>query len=391
MIGLSLFLASTLVPSNTGKAIGTLVAGLVLTWELWRSGKWVWHPLDVPVIGLLTAAAVSTATAHFVGLAGDPRFDPFARIASFYPSSTRADGFVVWLCYGLAVLVAQRLHEWDAHKFNYLALIATPIIISIALFQSIGIELTHYVGNGGLPIQTRVYGTLGNPILYGLWSVLVLAPVTALTTGPYPGIHAPAVIVGLAATWSRAAWIGAAAALAILRPSWRVLAILALTFVLSVVLLNLRHHDEGHITDQTSVTGRAQIWTATAHLIEARPWFGYGTGTMALRLPLPEAPRDLVVDNPHNELLYVAYSFGLVGLFFYLCLWGTAIGLPNTPRPLVAALVGYFVAVQFAWSHIGVANWLFVMLGLTVPLSGWEPGRWNWVRDVRRTIRGRVS
>lgn len=209
----------------------------------------------------------------------------------------------------------------------------------------------------------------------GRWAVLVGA--SALAT------IALLIYAGLIASWSRGAWMGAAAALAVLVLAYGRRA--ALAGGLIVVALVLLAGGRGgalvtalvdrltasesyvaftdprtvEITDANFATvQRLAQWQAAWGMFSDHPWLGVGIGNYAAAYPAYTLPRwYLALGHAHNYYLNAAAETGLVGLVAYLLL-GAAAFLwavrwirrgAGWPRALAIGVLG-------ALTHLGVHN-----------------------------------
>lgn len=79
----------------------------------------------------------------------------------------------------------------------------------------------------------------------------------------------------------------------------------------------------------TSVGIRLYMWQKSVELISERPIFGFGTGSYSKEVSNrhSKAIEDAFVNisQPHNSYLYAAVSFGIVGLFSLLWLFGAVL------------------------------------------------------------------
>ncbi len=213
-------------------------------------------------------------------------------------------------------------------------------------------------------------------------------------------------LAGLVMSWSRGAWIGAAAALVlvfIVQSRRALLLAVAGTLLLAVVVLlnslNLipeavaaRFSGLGdYITifdvrgvkvddSNFAVVERMAHWQAAAEMFSDHPWLGVGIGNYAVVYPAYALPRwSDPLGHAHNYYLNVAAETGVVGLAAYLLLWVAAFwqawravrGSPLT-RGLAAGLLGMIVALSL---HNGFDNLfvhgMHVLVGIGLGLTAW--------------------
>ncbi len=156
---------------------------------------------------------------------------------------------------------------------------------------------------------------------------------------------------GVLASWSRGAWLGAAAGVLIVLVvrSRRAAVVSALGVLLLISLLLLgafsptllpqpvvaRLSDlpayfgltdvlAQPVTDENfSVVERLAHWVAAQRMWEISPWLGIGAGNYATVYPAVRLPRwEDALGHAHNIYLNVLGETGLVGLAAYLALWG---------------------------------------------------------------------
>lgn len=407
----------------TMAAAAAQVAGFYL---LARTGALRRSPLDAPALAFLAVAVAATL------LSVD-------RQVSFYPSPLRGDGLLVYIAYVLAGLGAARLSFQQRKALLWGMLGSGSVVALVALGQYYGTDQLPWMGFQLVPPQAafaegtsvfafepigpggRSLGTLGQSMFLGALTVLLLpVAVASAVTGSRRGARlfsaASAVLLcgGLVASQSRTAWIAAVASgafLVVLLPKgrivWARLAALAVVLAAVTVVMGATRPQTGLARRAISVVGEVQhadrslgqrlyMWTQTLQLIRQRPTLGWGFSTLLSRFPgygTPEYRRRFgeevveLIDNPHNEFLSVAFSTGLVGLTAYLWVWAAAVSgairgwrgrreAGNLSGAVLAALLAYFIWMQTAWSHIGVANLLWVILGVAAasPAGGDIPG-----------------
>ena len=204
-----------------------------------------------------------------------------------------------------------------------------------------------YAGYLGLtlPLATGLLGTLLLPKqnrVTGLWLL-------------WAGVCGALMFIALVMSWSRGAWLGFAAAtatmsLAIVFQSGRravlraVVVVVLISVVLAVALslvppilvqrlanfapflgsVDVRGLE---ITDANfAVLERMAHWQAALNMWTDHPWLGVGIGNYEVAYPsyaLPLWP--LALGHAHNYYLNIAAETGILGLAFYLFLWGAAL------------------------------------------------------------------
>ncbi len=215
--------------------------------------------------------------------------------------------------------------------------------------------------------------------------------------------------LGLLASWSRGAWLGAVVGvLVVLVVRSRRAAILSAIGALAVASLALlgafsptaipqpiseRLADlpayfgwadvlSQPVTDENfSVVERIAHWTAAQRMWERSPWFGVGAGNYAAVYPEVRLPRwEDPLGHAHNIYLNVLGETGLAGLAAFIVLWGAVVvwtwqrvrsSDQSNPdqRWLAAVAVGVLGLVAHLSTHNLVDN-LFVR-GIVVYIGLW--------------------
>ena len=157
----------------------------------------------------------------------------------------------------------------------------------------------------------------------------------------------------------------------------------------------------GLLGRDSSLTGRTQLWGLVWHMIQERPWFGYGYGGFWLGFDGPSAPVWLATGwNPpsaHNGLLDLLLDLGFVGLLILvpivITVFHHAIALARRGRVLDTAfplifLVFYLVSnttESFLVAYNTLSWVLFVTI--TLQLSLWWEAERRSRPQVTRCIR----
>ena len=227
----------------------------------------------------------------------------------------------------------------------------------------------------------RAFGTLGNPNWVGGFLAVTLPLALARRDAASASgdrrarwgssLMAGAIVTGLVLTFSRGAWVAAAAGVALLALlrrdlAWRrVAATCAAAAALAGSIAWLRFGGDevgAALGRRGSVEGRARMWAVSASMIAARPFTGWGPGRFAaayppfqrdyLRARGESAVTDLT-DHPHNEYLHLAAEAGVPALLAFLGVLGLALwkgmaasvprGTGSAAAPAAAALVALAV------------------------------------------------
>jgi O-antigen ligase len=289
----------------------------------------------------------------------------------------------------------------DAPGLARSLLASAYVVCLIAITQELGGLVPGSTACGAV----RPYATFGNAVALGAFLAMI-APYAIsefIAAGTWPSRLLASnliVAIGLALVFSftRSAWIGAAAGCAIvliarrrelMASRARLVGLLAFAGVAAVVatmpiasgwslgrctaarVVSIAHPTLG------SAAVRPHIWMDTVQLIASRPITGYGPDTFALVFPRFQSqdwiPGELI-DKAHSDLLQVGATQGVLGIAAYLWLmvafvrhfwrgrrttlaWGT-----------FAGVVGYQLAMQanFSWVPSALPFWLFLAAAVTI-------------------------
>ncbi|MGE3920453.1 MAG: O-antigen ligase family protein [Gammaproteobacteria bacterium] len=136
-------------------------------------------------------------------------------------------------------------------------------------------------------------------------------------------------------------------------------------------IIKLAHeHTAAYITHKelkmpTSEGERLTFWKNSIRLFEKHPMFGTGTGSFEIEYS-KIAGNSLKTDNPHNQYLYFAVQFGILGViiliawFFYLLYISRYI--PNNLRYIIQGVIISFIIGCFfnSWLKDAVPGQLFM-------------------------------
>ncbi len=402
--------AVPLLPPIEWKVRATIIAAVVAGiggMLHWSDGSLKQSPLDWPVLGFLAVALAATAAAQ----------EP---LVSLYPSRLRGEGLLVTAAVLVLGLAAARLSSTHASSVLTAALLGGSLVGAIAIAQYFSVDVLSRLGftavsfGGQLggqsaalpfepePLLRRAYGTLGQPMFLG-GVMAMLLPIGVMFTmrareRTWWAFGGMTILVygGLVASQTRAAWL--AALIGMLLVTWTlprshgrraVLLLIAAVIVTGIMTAAIPEAGIGQRAATTfdagdqSLLQRVYIWKHTVRLIAERPLLGWGFSSLVGNFPDYGSTEYLalfgratvtLIDNPHNEILNVALSTGLLGELMYLWVWAVVmLGLLRRIRAnwrdgftaaLIASLIAGFLWMQFAWSGIGVANLLWVLLGL---------------------------
>lgn len=294
--------------------------------------------LAIPIVVLLLAIILSTVFS----------INP---VLSLLGGIKRHEGLPTFFSYLLMFWVAATYFERkDWSKFETLIACATLLVSIYGIFQRFGVDFMNF---GGTKYDiTRAFATTGNPVFLGQYLAFT-APflaARALMFGEknnarriFLTIVAVLAIVCAIFTYSRASWIGILVALLILGwvaakriiKGWKILVVLLIGVLLFGYMIEKNRQESGAASEslftraQTifdlSKSTRVSMWRSTIPIIKERPFIGYGLETYKGVFP---RYRELMLikmegefsmpDRPHNEPLYLIYSFGLFGFTAFL-------------------------------------------------------------------------
>lgn len=307
-----------------------------------------------PVLGLVVWAALSTVTS----------IDPALSVLGQYG---RDEGLVTLATYGLLFFVTLQLVDGARAVrgiARVLALTSVPVSL-YGLMQFAGVDPVPWEN---LDYAGRAFATYGNPEPLGgfLMFSLPVAAVLALSEEDERTRAGWWAVAGLSlaclvATFTRAAWVGAIAAVALLAfAAWRarppvvkrvdgVMAAIVAGALAVVGVVSARSGDAvanvltrlSELVDFSGGSGltRLDLWGSALDAARQRPVLGFGPDTFDLFFPTVRSARYFVhahsfsrADNAHGQPLQLASTIGVPGALLY----GAAI------------LVALFVFVRFA-------------------------------------------
>ena len=280
-------------------------------------------------------------------------------------------------------IVARVAHGWRAGAtLNViLALGAAGAVVGIVQFSMLGYEglskrpeglLSHYMTYSG--VLMLVTGAAAARLLFYPQQII------------WPAIAVPALLVALAVTLTRNAWIGAGAALTVLLWMRRRVLVLALPILAILALLaapaGMRSRALSSFdASEDSNRDRIQMIGMGARMVQDHPVFGVGP-EMVQRVYARYRPADAVHPyNPHlhNVPIQIAAERGLPALAIFV--WFVIVALRDLVRQVrtgpapalaaagVAAIVGLLVAGLFEY-NFGDSEVLMLFLGLiTLPFA----------------------
>lgn len=263
---------------------------------------------------------------------------------------------------GIDYIKHKQLHTWN-NTYKAMGLLGHHITFGVFYAWIFALSLSFLILASG-SLRTRI-----------AWTILTCLPALAVLS-----------------SYSRAAWIGAAASLVSVtalrrfRVGYPVLIVVA-AVVIAVVLepSAIDRARDSAVGEQASTSDatRVRLLETALRMIKARPVLGSGPGTFTAEFDRFKVPgRYRTTCHPHNDLINYAVSSGLVGLAILVAILVTALrtavgAYRSASDPtvrliavaagagLVAILVSGLFQCNLTDSEIGIQAWLAVgSLGL---------------------------
>lgn len=349
---------------------------------------------------------------------------------SAFVSKNTAFSLMNWalqpLMYGLLYLLIYTTvsTEKEKEKALYAFLAGAVVTVAYGFFQyanaagmAADMEAQSWVDPERFPLlRRRMYSTLENPNLFGAYLLMMISILTAFTLREkavkrktvFAGILL-ALLLCLALTYSRGAWVSLAAI------------VLGLTlfydkrfgflFLLVPVVLAFYH---GQVVERflslfsgedTSVDLRFALWESTVAMIEEHPLLGVGWGTYFLAYPdynffIQE--EGVLIFHAHNMYLNMPAEVGIpgglafLGAFFaqgILCWKITAMERTASPSPWALAACSWsWPLLSSAWGTMSSSAGPYPSASGLWPPSAFpaEKRKWQEGRGLAGGIRRRV-
>jgi O-antigen ligase len=286
-----------------------------------------------------------------------------------------------------------------------LSLVAVDVVISVGAVSAM-LGIVQYVIQGYDNLGRRPQGMLGLNMTYsGLVMLVVCAAFARIMFAnhnrTWASLVMPALLIALAFTFTRSAWVGAACGIALLfvLRDFRLLALLPVALGLFLALappnLSARIYSTVSLTDPSNAD-RVAMMRSGVRIIEDRPLTGVGPDMIIEVYPKYRDAAAVNALNPHlhNVPLQIAAERGLPALLVWL--WFIVVlvrdlikrrrgGFPSLANGALAAVVAMLAAGQFEY-NFGDSEFLMLFLVLvTLPyaadrIPGWVAAA---VPDVR--------
>lgn len=380
----------------------TLIMLSVWLFKIILSGEFKFRKTSLnPVVLLfLTVTAIST-------------FLSVDFMKSFFGDYRRFEGLITFINYAAIFFITVNFVK-NKKQINllFLAWSFSALVISVyGIIQHFGLDWIIWENTS---FETfRSFSTLGNPVKLGAYLVLTFPLVLYLFLQTdsfyirfFSVVNLSLIAVTLLFTYSRGGWLGFVVSIAFIgvfiprkilleNKKWLLFLV---TIIAGVVLIgNLIPHSLSKNfsleerassilkTEEGSAAVRIEVWKIAKKMISDRPFFGFGLDTFRLVFPEYKTTKFFKLvgaaeyDRPHNDLLQVAISSGLIGLAVYLFMIvlffvkGFKIKQflqDQTDQLLIVLIIGgclgYFAAIQFNFSALEIAGLFWLLMGLVL-------------------------
>lgn len=340
--------------------LACFAAGVVALWGAreWRPRRLT--PLDVSVIAMLCAVYITSAVSN------DWRASIYGERGYYFCSCITAT------LYALAYFGAQDVEPADVAR----AIVVGATIVSVYAIVQQRFDLLPFE----LP-DHRSIGTIGSPPMLGCVLAVCLPFVLAKKTP----ILTALIVVAIALTGSRAAYLASGAAAAVLLAENYGLTLMGslggVAFFCASLLVGKHHGDNLRI----------ETWLTAARIFHAHPVFGVGPETFMNAFRTHRADMwigfsssyQMVQNNAHNDILHVAATMGMVGLLTYGWLTSVALTtLHGRSRTALAAVVAALVYAKFDPTPFTAQALLAVIVGSACGTAYYGPAKpetaWRW-------------
>ncbi len=351
-------------------------ASVLVLASLWfwqeSSAGWIFKPtgMKAPILCFLGVALLSCVTS----------IDPARSFFGAY--RTYVYGWLPMVVWFLLFFFTSQIKSEKAA-----GLVARVAVLSAGLASLYGLlQYTGYEVFDRMPrvVGGRVWSSLGNPIYFG--AIALMALPLALNRWKFANFIAVLLIIsGLVVSLSRSAWLGSAAAVAVLlfvqRPKmsanrFKIITTLAAVGIFAFLFPQAR----GRLKDlinihESSNVGRVEGWKGGMQVWRQHPVLGTGPDTFfeAFRpyrsqKYIASAGNGVTQAHAHNEIIQMAATLGSAGLAAYLWIGVAFIRRlkPFASPAMVASLAGIFIQNQFNPPSVATAAWTAIFAGLVI-------------------------
>lgn len=368
-------------------------------------------PLDIPLLAFLLSCILSICFSLI----------PYLSIIGEYK---RHEGLITLLNYtALCYICIHFVREIGLMKKGMVFIVCIGVVSAVCgILQPFGIDLSRW-GSSGVPIsffgnQNYAGGYMAMVIFFGFGLLLQGKSTHNLFKGReqiiLAGIGSLLIYICLIITKNRGGFLGFLGGLMVfiilnITEIWkkpRVVAIYGLILLLTTIGLCLHEktsplpkltgtirivqsQGKEKIEAAGTFANRIQIWKTTLHVIMDNPIFGVGPDALrmaatkheTLKFIHAEGGYNVLIDKAHNEILDIAATRGLVGLFVYL--WVLIIFLVFAARlwkemkypdkwlisASIAAIVSYLIQNEVGFGVVPTSSLFWILIGSIVGIG----------------------
>lgn len=327
----------------------------------------------------------------------------------------RYEGFLTYLNYMVIFFLALNTFknkEWIIRLIKD-SIIAAFIISIYGIFQYFGYD---FIETSQIGFLTRSFSTMGNSAILagylafiGPLAINIFLQQEKVEKKLFWLLANITIFACLIFTYSRGGWVGFFIGILFLliferKKLWKYyrkqiliifLALLIMVLIIGLYSLgqkiSLAERVKATIQMKGSITSRIYNWNAALKIMtrESSLRFLIGTGLETFDFFFPKyvnpdfvkIEQGAVADKAHNDFLQVGSSTGLLGLcsylFFLVVFFWMSINYKkqiksNLFNVLIAAIIAYFVQVQFSFSVPQVTILAWLAMGLAIRTAEWE-------------------
>jgi O-antigen ligase len=335
-------------------------------------------------------------------------------IIALYGTYSRGFGMIIKMFLAAFILYgALNLNDKTITKALKVVFISGVLVGIYAILQKLGIDplFTNYDTD---LFVGRTFSSMGNPGYLGQFSMLIFIVGMYLTFNAKSkldkiiyGVLTAIPLAALIFSQTRGAMLalGASFFLMILRYRKQIfqyikklrrslkigIIVVACLSVIAGILLVSNEKLALKETATRSLSSRFQIWKGAIHLIQQRPFTGFGEESFYVYAPeiitkeflTLEENINLSIDRIHNEFLEVVFSHGIFVGLIYLILFGLLLKIFLTSKNKLEALlalliVGNVIQNQFAFPDITMSLFISFCLGGIIAIQTAKKKSISW-------------
>ncbi|MCL6472430.1 MAG: O-antigen ligase family protein [Firmicutes bacterium] len=392
------------LPKVTFLYIATTVLIVGFTARAIKAGKLLLYRsvFDIPIALLLLVSTLSLVFSDMPILGIIGKYQQYETLPALF-------------CYAIIYFIVVQLVR-DEKSFERVLKVMTIGFIPVAIYgllQAAGLDFPNV-----FRFETRVHSSLGNPVLFGAYLVIMLPLLLSLARNSneerWRLLAWTLIVIGiidLIFTESRGAWLGISVAAVAVFIRWRGnialskrmktsrakssiqsknrMRTVGLVLVIAVLLITSLIAIPGNYLKSRLVStfsfseglaaNRIETWRASLKMIADKPLLGYGPEQMNDWMPLYKAekyasdsPR-MLTEHAHNDFLQAALSGGIPGMLLYVWMFIMAIlGLFRNKMAfrtsymtgLFGAIIGYLAQAQTGITAVFLTPLIWSLLGI---------------------------